>query len=187
MYHHGSSMIVKRLTSFTENFVIRGCLITKIFRTKYGSANASPARVPCNFRPQANITISVFQKVRVDTLLSQTCTTFARGSIGIDVAEHSYPPFKSCSHAGTSCNSSHRDSSSSSFLFVFSVSADPRDGFPRDSSLTVSFLSVARFSVLTTVYCDEDVDEAGEDEVEELVDRPGTRRYEWYVVRFFCN
>ena len=30
------------------------------------------------------------------------------------------------------------------------------------------------FSVLITVSCDEDVEEAGEDEVEELVDRPGT-------------
>ena len=57
---------------------------------------------------------------------------------------------------------------------MFSVSADPRDRFPRDSSLTVSLLSVAGFSVLITVSCDEDVDEASEDEVEELVDRPGT-------------
>ena len=36
---------------------------------------------------------------------------------------------KSCGHSGTSCNNSLRNSSSSSFLFVFSVSADPRDGF----------------------------------------------------------
>ena len=81
---------------------------------------------------------------------------------------------------------------------MFSVSADPRDGFPRDSSLMISLLSVAGFSVLNTVSCysliffqkkagfsvylltsntescDEDVEETGEDEVEELVDRPGT-------------
>ena len=56
---------------------------------------------------------------------------------------------------------------------MFSVSADPRDGLPRDSSLIISLLSDAGFSVLITVYCDEDVDEAGEDEVEELVDTPG--------------
>ena len=39
---------------------------------------------------------------------------------------------------------------------------------PHDSSLIVSLLSVAGFSVLITVSCDEDVEEAGEDEVEEL-------------------
>ena len=88
---------------------------------------------------------------------------------------------KSCSHSGTSCNSSLRNSSSSSFLFVFSVSAAPRDGFPRDSSLIISLLSVAGFSVLITVSCDEDVEEAGEDEVEEL--RRQARDNEWYVVR----
>ena len=57
---------------------------------------------------------------------------------------------------------------------MFSVFADPRDGFPRDSSLIISLLSVAGFSVLITVSCDEDVDEAGEDKVGELVDKPGT-------------
>ena len=38
----------------------------------------------------------------------------------------------------------------------------------------LSLLSVAGFSVLPTVSCDEDVQEANEDEVEALVDRPGT-------------
>ena len=55
---------------------------------------------------------------------------------------------------------------------MFSVSADPRDGFHRDSSLIVSLLSVAGFSVLITVSCDEDVEEAAEDEAEELADEP---------------
>ena len=73
-----------------------------------------------------------------------------------------------------SCNTSLRHSSSSSFLFVFSVSADPRDGFPRDSSLIISLLPVGGFSVLTTVSCDEDVEETSEGEGEELVDRPWT-------------
>ena len=57
---------------------------------------------------------------------------------------------------------------------MFSISADPRDGFPRDPSLIISFLSVEGFTVLITVSCGEDVDEASEDEVEELVDRPRT-------------
>ena len=47
-------------------------------------------------------------------------------------------------------------------------------GFPGDSSLTVSLLSVAGFSVLITVSCDEDVEKAGVNEVEELVEIPGT-------------
>ena len=57
---------------------------------------------------------------------------------------------------------------------MFSVSGDPRDGFPRESSLIVSHLSCAGFSVLTTESCDEDVEEACEDEREELVDKPRT-------------
>ena len=112
-------------------------------------------------------------------------TTFARGSIGNSWEEMGVCwcgwtflstrfSLKSCSHSGGSCDSSLRNSSSSSFLFVFSFSADPRDGIPRNSSLTISLLSFAGFSVLITVSCDEDVDEAGEDEVEELVDRPRT-------------
>ena len=56
------------------------------------------------------------------------------------------------------------------FFQGFSFSADLRDGFPRDSSL----LSVAGFSVQITESFDEDVEEAGEDEVEKLADRPRT-------------
>ena len=57
---------------------------------------------------------------------------------------------------------------------MFLVSADSRDGFHRDSSPINSLLSVARFSVLITVSCDEHVEEVGEDEVEEFVDKPRT-------------
>ena len=59
------------------------------------------------------------------------------------------------------------------FYCVF-VSADPRDGFLRDSSLIISLLSVAGFSMLITVSCDEDDDEVGVGVVEELVDKPET-------------
>ena len=38
--------------------------------------------------------------------------------------------------------------------------------------------------MLIIVSCDEDVEEAGEDKVEELVDRP--RDNEWYIVRCFA-
>ena len=93
------------------------------------------------------------------------------------MVERSYPPdsLKSCNHSGTSSNSSLCHSLSSSFLFVFSVFADPRDWFLRVSSLMISLLSVVGFSVPTTESCCEDVEELGQDEAEELVDRPGTK------------
>ena len=67
-----------------------------------------------------------------------------------------------------------RASSMSSILFGFSVSAGPRDELPRTSSLILSLLVAAGCSVEVSVSCDEDVGEVGEDELEELVDRPGT-------------
>ena len=57
---------------------------------------------------------------------------------------------------------------------MFSVFARSGNGFHRDSSLIISLLSVAGFSVLITVSFDEDVEVVGEDEVEQLVDKPGT-------------
>ena len=58
---------------------------------------------------------------------------------------------------------------------MFSVSADLCSGFPRNSSLVLPLLSVAGFSVIA-VSCDEDVEEAGVDDAEELVDKPGTTK-----------
>ena len=80
---------------------------------------------------------------------------------------------KSWSHSGKSRNSSRCNSSSSSW-FVCSVSVGLCIGFPRSSALVLPLLSVAGFSLLITVSCDEDVDEASGDEVEEFVERPGT-------------
>ena len=50
-----TSIIVSRVTSFTENFVICCNQITKIFCTRYGSATASSARGPCNFGRLADL------------------------------------------------------------------------------------------------------------------------------------
>ena len=47
-------------------------------------------------------------------------------------------------------------------------------GFSCDTAPTISLLSVAGFSVLITVSCDEDAEEEGVGVVEELVDKPGT-------------
>ena len=60
------------------------------------------------------------------------------------------------------------------FYLCFSVSADPRDAFPGDSSLMISLPSGAGFSVLIRESCNEDDEEVGVGVVEELVDKPGT-------------
>ena len=48
LHHDCISMIVSRFTTFNENFVICCIQITKIFCTRYDSANASSARGPCD-------------------------------------------------------------------------------------------------------------------------------------------
>ena len=69
-----------------------------------------------------------------------------------------------------------RDWCPSHFVFGFSFSAGPRDESPRTSSLILSLLDDAGCSVGVTASCDEDVRDVGEDELEELVDRPGTTK-----------
>ena len=59
------------------------------------------------------------------------------------------------------------------FYLSFSVSAGLRDKFPYTSLRIYSLLVSAGCSVGATVSCDEDLEE-GEDELEEIVDRPGT-------------
>ena len=75
LHHDCISMIVSRFTSFTKNFVICFNQITKIFRTRYGSANASSARCPCDFRPLTDLAISVFGEVSINTVFSQIHTS----------------------------------------------------------------------------------------------------------------
>ena len=111
-------------------------------------------------------------------------TTFARGSKSKSYEElevprcsgtfsSTSPCLNSCSQSGTPCKSSLCNSSSSSFLFGFLISADSCDGSLRADSLVLSLLLVAGI-YLSVVYCDEDVGEVGEDEVEDLVDKPST-------------
>ena len=120
-------------------------------------------------------------------------TTWAQGSEGnswedLEVSRCSgtlsstRPCLNSCSQSGTSCNWSLCNSSLRSYLFGFSISAGPCDRFPCASTLVVSLLTVAGCSVGVTVSCDEDVGEVGEDEVEELVDRPGMTNGTWFDV-----
>ena len=67
-------MIVSRFTTFTENFVICCNQITRFFCTRYDSANASSARGPYDFGPLADLAISVFREVNVNTVFKQIRT-----------------------------------------------------------------------------------------------------------------
>ena len=77
LHHDCMSMIVSRFTSFTKNFVICCNQITKIFCTRYGSANASSAQGPCDFGPLADLAISVFREVSMNTVFTQIRTLLA--------------------------------------------------------------------------------------------------------------
>ena len=75
LHHDCISMIVSRFTSFTDNFVIGCNQITKIFSTRYGSANASSARGPCNFGPLTDLAISVLREMSINTVFTQILTS----------------------------------------------------------------------------------------------------------------
>ena len=150
-----------------------------------------PARSPRDIAWEADIAISVLREVR--KMLCLPHTIFARGSKGHSWEELEAsrcsgtlscksPCLNACSQSGTPCNWSLCNSSSSSFLFGFSVSAGSCDGFPRSSSLVLPLLSGAGYSLVITVSCDEDVGEAGADEVGELVDKAGTTGGTWFAV-----
>ena len=75
LHHDCISMIVSRFTSFTENFVICCYQVTKIFCTGYGSTNASSARGPCDFGPLADLAISVFREMSMNSVFTQILTS----------------------------------------------------------------------------------------------------------------
>ena len=69
LHHDCIQMIVSRFTTFTENFVICCYQVTKIFCTRYGSANASSARCPCNVGPLTDLAFSIFGEMSTITCL----------------------------------------------------------------------------------------------------------------------
>ena len=75
LHHDCISVIVSRFAIVTEDLVICCNQITTIFCTRYGSAIASSARGPCNFRPLADLAISVFREVIIDTVFTQIHTS----------------------------------------------------------------------------------------------------------------
>ena len=79
--------------------------------------------------------------------------------------------------------------SSRSPFKIFSVSKDSCSGSPESSSLVLPLLSGTGFSVYLLTSnaesCGGDDGEVGEDDVEELVDKPGTANGTSF--KFFCN
>ena len=79
LHHDCISMIVSRFTIFTENFVIFCYQVTKSFCTRYGFAFASSARSPCNFGPLADLAISFFGEMSINTVLTRILTSLEYG------------------------------------------------------------------------------------------------------------
>ena len=79
LHHDCISMIVSRFTIFTENFVICCYQVTNFFCTRYGSAIACPARGLCNLCPLADLAISVFREMSINTVFTQILTSRRRG------------------------------------------------------------------------------------------------------------
>ena len=75
LHHDCISMIVSRFTTFTENFVICCYQVTKNFSARYDSAKTSSARGPCDFGPLADLAISVFREVSINTVFTQILTS----------------------------------------------------------------------------------------------------------------
>ena len=95
LHHDCISVIVSRFTPFTENFVIGCNQITKIFCTRYDSANTSSAQGPCNFGPLADLALSVFREVSFTLCLPKS--TLVIGSkdnpcVGCDIVQADHAP-----------------------------------------------------------------------------------------------
>ena len=54
--------------------------VTKIFCTKYGSANTSSARGPCDFGPLADLAVSVFKEMSINTVFTKSARLLYMGS-----------------------------------------------------------------------------------------------------------
>ena len=202
-YYTSVSMIVSRFTLFTKNFVIRSDQITKMFRSVHDCTSTSSARSPCNFRPQADVAISVFREVSIDIVLSRTrfhfCSRlhlqFMRRTGSVSIRGAWFPcgcqgqrsstifSMKSCSQFLKSRHGSLCTSSRPSFFFLFPVPVGSYSGFPRSSSpRTSTSFGCGIFRSNHTVYlltsntesCDEDFEEVGVGVAEELVDKLGT-------------
>ena len=63
----------------TEDLVICCYQVTKIVSTRYSSTIASSAPGPCNFSPLADLAISVFSEMSINTVFTQILTSLEYG------------------------------------------------------------------------------------------------------------
>ena len=136
LHHDCISMIASRFTTFTENFVICCYQVTKIFCTRYGSANASTARGSCDCGLFKDLAIFVFREVSTNTVFTQIRTSRRRGlsrwfmrrlaceSLHSGTLSSTRFSLNSCSRSGFSeHNGSPGSNSGSAFLFGFGFGA----------------------------------------------------------------
>ena len=168
-----------------------------MFGSWHYCTDAFSARSPCNLGSQAVVAISVLREVSKDTMLARYhfCSWHEKIWERLGVLGHCHPQgspwtllatlayhatgfpvlFRCHFYLGLSVsagprNKSRRSSSLSSCYLGFSVSAGPRDESRRSSSLPAD----AGCCVGITASCHEDVGDVRGDELEELVDGPGS-------------
>ena len=185
-------MIVSRFTLFTKNFLVCCYQVTELFRSRHDCTSEFSARSPCYFGSQADVAISVLREVNLyiyiyvvlarynfsSRLWSWLTKEIAGASLYSGTLSSTRFFVYFSNHSGRSRNGFPRTLSLSSFLFGFGISAGPRDGSLRTLSMprVFSLLFLAGCCVGTMGSCGTNVGEVSEDEVEELVDRPGTTK-----------
>ena len=168
--------------------------MTKIFCTRYDSANTSSALGSCNFGPLADLTISVFQRSEFQTPCLPKSTLLigskddpweelACESLCTRTLSSTRFSLNSCNHSGMSEYGLPRTCSWSSFLFGFGISVGSCNnssgvsevyGFLRACLSTFSLDSIAGWWSEWSISWPEGVVDVEVDELEEVIDKPGT-------------
>ena len=193
LHHDCISMIVSRFTLFTKNFMVCCYQVTELFRSRHDCTSEFSARSSCYFGSQADVAISVLREVNLYIFIYILClpdTTFPRGSEADSQKKSQVRP----------CILERFHPQDSSYIFL-TILADHATVFPvlfhclhfyldlgfllvHATDLSVlfrchaysHFLFLAGCCVGTMGSCGTNVGEVSEDEVEELVDRPGTTK-----------
>ena len=177
-------------------FFLIGCnQMTKIFCTMYDSANTSSAWGPCDFGPLADLASSVFREVRKNCACPKPHFSWTWGSKDGSWEELACESLcsgtlsstrfsvNSCNHSGMSEYILPRTCSWSSFLFGFEISVGSSNnssgvsevyGFPRPCLSTLSLDSIAGWWSEWSSSWPQGVVGVEVDELEEVVDKPGT-------------
>ena len=184
--------------SFSENFVIRSYQITKIFRSGHDCTSTSSARSPRYFCLQADIAIWVFREVSVDTVLARArfhlCSrllwySWEDREVSWSISAGFPMALEDCIHRPNFLwNPAASPASHATdrfvllrvlhFYFSFRFLLIYAACFPVTPHSYFHFFRLRDVSMYlqrsNTESCDEDVEEVDVDDVEELVDKPGT-------------